>query len=213
LGQLYKLAADLEVDPAILDEYLAVGLTLSELKHTANIANQLEVAWTEIAEFRANADSWGDIKQAYNMADGITAAEILIFGVQEYKEFLRVADKETREIEQELRQEERNQQIANKLAEKYPDYTGNVMLLFNEGECEGNWGCVRKALREEEKAQAEGLSDRGLRTATQISIKYGYSEELVIAHYNGLCSEDWACTRTYFRENSLIIKKTGKPEK
>ncbi len=66
LGQLYKLAADLGVEPSAIDEYLADGLTLSELKHTANFADRMEVPWTVIAEFRASADSWGDIKQAYN---------------------------------------------------------------------------------------------------------------------------------------------------
>ncbi|MGB2956900.1 MAG: PKD domain-containing protein, partial [Anaerolineales bacterium] len=80
LGQLYKLAADLVVDPTTIDGYLADGLTLSELKHAANFADRMEVDWTVIAEFRASADSWGDIKQAYNLATdgGISAAEILI---------------------------------------------------------------------------------------------------------------------------------------
>jgi len=214
LGQLYKLAADLEVDPTTIDGYLAEGLTLSELKHTANFADRMEVDWTVIAEFRVSADSWGDIKQAYNMATGeMSAAQILIFGIQEYKKELQEAAKEGRQVELAAQREEKNKQTAEKLAEQFSPDSVYVMSLFTEGECEGNWGCVRKVLREEEKAQSEGLSDRGLRTATQISIKYGYSEELVTAHYSNLCNEDWACTRAYFRDLYMSNKVTGKPEK
>ncbi len=210
LGQLYKLAAELEVDPSAIDGYLADGLTLSELKHTANIADQLEVDWTEIAEFRASADSWGDIKQAYKMAtDEISAAEILIHGVQESRKALQEADKEEKLA---VQQEEKNKQTGEKLAEQFSAEFGDVMILLN-GECEGNWGCVRKALRNQESTMSGEPSEKDLQTALQISSKYGYSEEVVLAHYNGLCSGDWACTRTYFRENSLIVKKTGKPEK
>ena len=214
LGQLYKLAADLGVEPSAIDEYLADGLTLSELKHTANFADRMEVPWTVIAEFRASADSWGDIKQAYNMAakNEFSAAQILIFGVQEYRKDLQEAAKEERAAQQTAQQEEKNNQTGEKLAEQFSPDFGFVMSLFN-GECEGNWGCVRKALRELEKTQSEGLSERGIQTALQISSKYGYDEEVVLAHYNDPCSGDWACTRTFFRENSLIIKKTGKPEK
>ena len=212
LGQLYKLATELEVDPSVIDGYLADGLTLSELKHTVNFADRMEVDWTVIAEFRASADSWGDIKQAYKLAtDEISAAEILILGVQEYRKDLQEAAKEERAEQQAAKDEERNIKTAEKLAEQFSAEFGNVMNLLN-GECEGNWGCVRKVLREKEKAQSEGLSDRGLRTATQISIKYGYSEDLVKERYS-LCGEDWACTRAYFRVLYMSTKETGKPEK
>jgi PKD repeat protein len=213
LGQLYKLAADLEVDPAILDEYLADGLTLSELKHTANFAERMEVDWTEIAEFRASADSWGDIKQAYKLATGeISAAQILILGVQVYRKDLQEADKEEREEQQSAQNEERNIKTAEKLAERFSANSGDVMNLLN-GECEGNWGCVRKILREEESTMSGEPTDKDIQTALQISSKYGYSQGEVLDYHNDFCSGDWACTRTYFRENSLIIKETGKPEK
>jgi hypothetical protein len=212
LGQLYKLAADLEVDPSAIDEYLADGLTLSELKHTANIADQLEVDWTEIAEFRASADSWGDIKQAYSMAtDEISAAEILIFGIQEYRKDLQEADKEEREEQQAAQKEEKDKQTGEKLAEQFSVEFDDVMNLLN-GECEGDWSCVRKTLRDQEKIQSEGLSEKDLQTALQISSKYGYSEEAVIEHYNSFCSEDWACTRAHFRELYMDANVKGKPD-
>ncbi|NOQ39614.1 MAG: PKD domain-containing protein [Anaerolineales bacterium] len=213
LGQLYKLAADLEVDPTILDEYLAAGLTLSELKHTANFAARMEVDWTEIAEFRASADSWGDIKQAYNLAtDEISAAQILILGIQEYRKDLQEADKEGRAEQQAAQKAARNLETAEKLAERFSANSGDVMDLLN-GKCEGNWGCVRKALRDQESTMSGEPTDKDIQTALQIASKYGYSQGEVLDYNNDFCSGDWACTRTYFRENSLIIKETGKPNK
>jgi hypothetical protein len=210
LGQLYKLAADLVVDPTTIDGYLADGLTLSELKHAANFADRMEVDWTEVAEFRVSAESWGDIKQAYNLATkyGITAAQILIDGVQDSRKDLQEAEMEKKLADQ---QEERNTRTAEKLAEQFSAGFDDVMLLFNEGECEGNWGCVRKALRDQESTMSGEPTDKDIQTALQISIKYGYSQGVVLDYNNDECSGDWACTRKYFRENSLIVKETGKP--
>jgi len=143
LGQLYELAADLEVDPSTIDDYLADGLTLAELKHTGNIADRMEVDWIEIADARATADSWGEINQAYKLAtDDISAAEILIHGIQKYRKDLQEADqeeraekqaakqddkeddKEERADQQAAQQNDKNQQTANKLAEQYPTISG-----------------------------------------------------------------------------------------
>ncbi len=183
------------------------------MKHTANFAARMEVDWTVIAEFRASADSWGDIKQAYNMAtDEMSAADILAFGIQEHRKDLQEAAKEGRQVELAVQQEERNKQTAEKLADQFSSDPVYVMSLFTEGECEGNWGCVRKVLREEEKAQSEGLSDRGRQTALQIASKYGFTEEEVLAYHDDFCSEDWSCTRAYYRDLYMSTKETGKPE-
>ena len=213
LGQLYKLALDLETDPATLDGYLADGFTLSELKHTANFADRMEVDWTEIAEARAYADSWGDIKQAYQLAiDGISPTEILIFGIQAYKQDLREAEKETQAQEVTAKKEEQTKQTGEKLAEQFTAEIGDVMNLLN-GECEGNWGCVRKALREQAAIQSGELTDHDNQTALQIATKYGRSEQEVVDYYNNFCSGDWACTRAYFRDQYMSTKETGKPTK
>ena len=225
LGQFYKLAADLKLaaDPQadlgvleILDDYLAKGMTISELKQTSKFADRMEVDWTEIANARVEADSWGDIGQAYRLAtDDLSAAEILIQGVQEYKKSLRDEGKIEQEQKVATQQEEQTKKTAERLAEQFTAKFGDVMDLFNEGgKCEGDWGCVRKALRDQEQAMSEGLSERDYQTAQQIISKYGYPEEEVLAQYE-VCKEDWACTRSYFREMymSLNPKEHGKPEK
>jgi len=220
LGQFYKLAADLEADLEILDNYLADGLTLSELKHTSKFADRMEVGWTEVADARSEVDSWGDLGKAYRLeTDEISAAEILILGVQEYKESLREEDKVARES---LREEDKaareekqtslTEETAKKLAEQFTAEFGDVMNLFN-GKCEGNWGCVRKALRDQKQEMSEGYSDKDQQTAQQIAFKYGVSEEEVKAYHKDHCGENWACTRSYFREQSMSTKETGKPNK
>lgn len=187
LGQLYKLAQDLEVDPSTIDGYLAGGLTLAELKHMANYADRM----------------------------GVDLTEIVNTGVKEYKEGLREDKKIEKEEKQANQNEEKNKNnTGEKLAEQFSAEFGDVMNLFN-GKCEGDWACVRKALRKQEQTQtqSEGLSDHNLQTASQISSKYGVSEEEVTTYYLGPCSEDWACTRTHFRVEYMNTKETGKPEK
>ena len=213
LGQFYKLAADLEADVEVLDGYLADGLTLAELKHTSKFADRMEVEWTEVADGRSMADNWGDLKQAYTLAsDEITAAEILIMGVPAYKDLLREEDKTAREDKKEAQTEEKTQQTAEKLADQFSAEFGVVMSLLN-GECEGEWACVRKALRDQDREMSEGFSEKDIQTAQQIAFKYGFTEEEVLAYHKDYCGEDWVCTRAYFREMDMSTKSTGKPEK
>ena len=220
LGQFYKLAADLEADVEDLDGYLADGLTLSELKHTSKFAERMEVDWTEVADARRELDSWGELGQAYRLeTDEISAAKILILGVQEYKESLREDDKAARELlreedkaAREEKQTSQTEETAEMLAEQFTAEFGDVMILLN-GECEGDWACVRKALRDQEQEMSEGSSEKDIQTAQQIAFKYGYSEAEVLAYHKDSCGENWACTRSYFREQSMSTKEIGKPKK
>ena len=213
LGQFYKLAADLETDVEILDGYLADGLTLAELKHTSKFADRMEADWTEVADARSEADSWGDINQAYNLAtDEISAAEILIIGVKDYRESLRDDVKAAREDKNAAHTEEKTQKTAERLAEQYSAESGDVLNLLN-GECEGEWSCVRSTLRDQEREMSEGFSEKDIQTAQQIGSKYGFTEEEVLAYHKESCGEDWVCTRSYFREQYMNTKETGKPNK
>ena len=210
LGQFYKLAADLEVDPALLDVYLAGEFTLSHLKHTAKVADRMKVDWTEIADAGGVQDYMKDLREA----DQEERAEQQAIQQEERAE-QQATQQEERAEQQAAQQDDKNQQTANKLAEQYQDYPGDMMSLFN-GECEEDWGCVRKTLREQEQAttQAEGvLPERDLQTAQQIASKYGYPQEEVLEYHNTSCGGDWACTRAYFRELSASTKETGKPDK
>jgi PKD repeat protein len=215
LTQFYKLAAELEADTETLDTYLADGMTLAELKHSANFADRMEVEWTEIADARVAADNWGALNQAYNLAtDEISAVEILALGVQEYRKSL-VEEKKAaaaQEEKQAQKEEQKTQQNVEKLAEQYSAEHSDVMNLLN-GECEGDWACVRKALREQSRTDSEGLSEKDNQTALQIASKYGYSEGEVLDYYQNECGMDWSCTRTHFRNLFMENRETGKPNK
>ena len=103
-------------------------------------------------------------------------------------------------------------QVAEKLAEQYSAEFGVILNLLN-GECEGEWACVRKTLRDQEREMAAGYTEKDIQTALQISSKYGFTQEEVLAYHQDYCGSDWACTRSYFREQSMNTKETGKPEK
>ena len=213
LGQLYKLAVDLEADLEVLDAYLADGLTLAELKHTSKIADRSEADWTEVADARSLAESWGDINQAYRLAtEDVSAAEILILGVQDYKKSLHEEDKVARDTKNEAQTEEKTHQTAEKLAEQFSAEFGDVINLLN-GECEGEWACVRKSLRDQEQEMAEGFTEKDIQTAQQIAFKYGFTEEEVLDYHKDYCGENWSCTRSYFREQYMSTRETGKPKK
>ena len=218
LGQFYKLANELGADPTELDFYLTPdGLTLSELKHAARFADRMGVpSWKEIADARNSADSWswGDLKQAYSLAtDEVSVTQILIMGIQEYKESLRVDAKEEREEIQATQQEEKNQQTAARLDEQYPDLKGEAMTLFTNGDCEGNWACVRKALRKQVQTLSAGYTDKDYQIALQLEAKYSLDDGVVLTHHTTACEEDWTCTRAHFRELYMEEKGKGKPDK
>jgi hypothetical protein len=191
LGQFYKLAQELDEDPSVLDTYLEGGHSLADLRQSVKFAERMDVEWTEIAEAYDTAGSWGELNQAYRLADDEhSAEEILAMGIQEFRSM------------------DRDKASAQKLAEQFEMELGDVMALFN-GECEGNWGCVRKALREQ--PQAQGASDKENRTAQQIAAKYSVSESEVMSIFNSTCAGDWACTRAHFRD--LARPNKGKPGK
>jgi PKD repeat protein len=193
LSQFYGLVAELGADYETLDEYLADGMTLPELKHSANFAERMGADWTEIADFRSlYGDNWGELKQAYSLAtEEDSAAEILAIGVQEYSK----GDKSDEQV----------QRTAAKLADQYSAELDYVMTLF-EGTCEGNWACVRSTLRDHPQENSSELPKKDSQTSLQISTKYGYTQAEVLAYYQNSCDSNWACTRAYYKNLSKNTK-------
>lgn len=208
LNQFYSLVSNLEVDPAILDGYMADGMTLPELRHAASFADRVGADWAEIVDAKSFDHSWGEIGQAYRLADeDVSAADILAMGVQEYRAQEREDARTEREAGRAAREEERSQRTAERIAEQFEiEDVDEVMALF--AECEGSWGCVRKALREEDRADAS--SARNERTAAQIASKYGVSEAEVMNYFEFSCGQDWNCVRAYYRNLSQADRGKGR---
>jgi hypothetical protein len=212
LGQFYKLAAEMDVDPTMLDQYLADGMSLSELSHAAKMSERLDVGWEEVIAAKGSDHSWGDIGQAYKLADdGTSAAEILDMGVQEFRAEQRDVDKLAREAERTAREDARtaarkeglDEKTADRLSKQY-EFTGDMDALL--AECEGNWGCVRKKLKDMDQTQVEGVSDKNTRTAERLFAQYGVDINTIWAKFNGACNGDWNCVRAELRGDNTHKK-------
>ncbi|MFV9675231.1 MAG: hypothetical protein ACNYZI_07615, partial [Anaerolineales bacterium] len=151
--------------------------------------------------------SWGDIGQAYKLADdGISAAEILDMGVQEFRAEQRDEEKLAREEERTAREDARtaarkeglDEKTAARFSEQYGYTLGEINTFFDE--CDGSWNCVRKELKKQDQAQVEGTSDKDKRTAEHLSAQYGVPFDTVWAKFSGgECSGDWNCVRAELR--------------
>ncbi len=214
LGHFYKMVSNLEVDPTVLDGYLTEGMTLPELRHAANFSERVGAELSEIVDAKSFDHSWGEIGQAYRLADEDTSAgDILGMGVQEYRALQREDARTDREDvrterkgERAAREEERDQRTAERIAEQFEIEDVEVMELYDE--CNGSWGCVRKALRDKDRADA--ASERDERTAAQIASKYGFSETELLNHFEDSCGQDWNCVRTYYRNLTLGNRGKGR---
>jgi PKD repeat protein len=191
VGQFFKLAQDLEMDPAALDEFLGDGMSLAELRQSAKMAERTGSDLESIIEAKSLDHSWGEISRAYRMAgEGISAEDILAFGVKEYREQLR-------EEEHAIRKQGMDQKTADRLMDQY-QFTGDINALYEE--CEGSWSCVRKALREQSQTQSAGNSDKDQRTAERLFAQYGVDMDTIWLKFNGICGGNWNCVRAELRE-------------
>ena len=141
VGQLYRTAEDLDIDPEVLDGYLETGASLAELRHGARLAEQAGTDWASVVATHGAGYSWGQIGQAYRLAgaEGDVAA-ILETGTQEFRS-------QQREQEQEQRQAEVTTQTATRLAERYGVSAEEVMRVYNDV-CGADWSCVRTHFQE-----------------------------------------------------------------
>jgi hypothetical protein len=146
IKRFYRVADELGVDPAALDEYLANGVELSDISRAAKMTKSSAAGWEELlAHFQAG-HSWSDIRQAYRLGDEtLTAAEILDIGIKEFRRSKRTTARVEREEAQDTR-------TALQIAQKYASSEDAVMAVY-EGTCAYNWNCVRAHFRQLNQAQ------------------------------------------------------------
>ncbi|TET81981.1 MAG: PKD domain-containing protein, partial [Anaerolineales bacterium] len=195
MGQFYRLAQEMDLTPEILDSYLELGISMSELKHAAKLAAQTDGDWATLAAAHAAGNSWGEIGQAYRLADEDTeATEILEIGIQEFRRQQREEVREESETERDLR-------TAVRLAEQYDVNETEVMDVFNN-HCDADWSCVRSHFREQARGNDQTEQDQHQRTSARLASQYGVSEEDVMGLFNGECQGDWNCVRSYLRDQA-----------
>lgn len=139
LKQLYGAAEDLEVDPAVLDELLALGLSMADIRHADRLADRLGADWLTLATEHAAGASWGEILDPSGKhPEAPEAQEQAQERNQEQHQ-----EQENRQLEV---QAEHRQRTAERLAEKYDVPVGTILSLL-DGACQGDWGCVMAQFR------------------------------------------------------------------
>ena len=142
LGQLYRTAQDLGVEPNALDQYLTDGASLAELNHASRLASRTGSDWQLVLEAHASGQSWGEINQAERSANSDDTPNS------------KRGPKDDREKPRGEAQEEgettRDQKMAARLAKQFGVSESEVWALLS-GTCAGDWGCVRSTLRQGSK--------------------------------------------------------------
>ena len=192
LLRFYRTAEDLGIDSATLDAYLDAGLELSDVSHAGQVASRFGVGLDEIVEAEAAGYSWGEINQAYRLADDETSAEeILATGTQAFRQ-------EQRETNQDEHAAGQDAHMAEQLAARYGMSVEEIDALA--AECGGDWDCVREQLRTQETTSPAATQDDD--TAQRLARQYGVGEDQVWSIYNGACGGDWSCVRKTLQEGS-----------
>ena len=177
LGQFYKLAQDLEIDPTELDGYLTDGASLTEVRHASKLSDRTGTELDVILAVHNGGSGWGEISKAQRLADeGIDVASILAIGVNEYRKQLREEGRLELLTERDERMTDREERIANQFSEKYGASPEEVMDVY-KGECEWKWSCVRAVLRN--RAAENASSDGDNRTLVKIANQYGVKPAVV----------------------------------
>jgi hypothetical protein len=151
LKQLYGTAEDLQVDPAELDDLLALGLSLADIRHADRLADRLGMDWIIIATKHSAGASWGEIiDPSGKQQDGAETQ----------------SQEQNQERNQEQNQEQENRQLeaqadehrlrtAERLAEKYDVPVGTILSTL-DGACQGDWGCVMAQFGEAARPEKGG---------------------------------------------------------
>ncbi len=138
LGQIYRTASELGIDPAVVSGYQEMGVRAVELQQAARVAERLGADWASVLEAHAAGESWGSIRKGeVEEAPGPGNSQ----GNGQAQD--NGQEPKKNEIQNEV-----NLRLAEQLAAKYGLTIEAVQAMF-EGTCGGDWGCVRATLREQ----------------------------------------------------------------
>jgi PKD repeat protein len=146
LGQIYRAAAELGVDPAVIAGYQEMGVRAAELEQAARVAEKLGTDWASVLEAHAAGESWGSIRKG---EAGTEAGQGNGQGNGQ-GEGSQPDEPKRNEIQNEV-----NVRVAAQLAAKYGLSVEQVQATYT-GTCGGDWGCVRTTLREQVGEHGKG---------------------------------------------------------
>jgi PKD repeat protein len=146
LGQIYRAAQELGVDPAVIAGYEELGIRAAELEQAARVAERLGTDWAAVLEVHAGGESWGSIRkgdESATQSQGNGQGNGQGQGSQPDKP-------KGNQI-----QEQVNVRVAEQLAAKYGVSVEQVQAMY-AGTCSQDWGCVRTTLREQYSQHGKG---------------------------------------------------------
>ena len=140
LGQIYRTASELGIDPAVVTGYQDMGVRAVELQQAARVAERLGADWASVLEAHAAGESWGSIRKGeVEGAPGPGNSQ----GQGNGQGQDNGQEPKKNEIQNEV-----NLRLAEQLAAKYGLTIEAVQAMY--GTCGGDWGCVRTTLREQD---------------------------------------------------------------
>ncbi|MBM3121042.1 MAG: PKD domain-containing protein [Chloroflexi bacterium] len=137
LGQIYRTAGELGIDPAVVAGYQEMGVRAVELQQAARVAERLGADWASVLEAHAAGESWGSIRRG-------EAEEAPGPGNSQGQGNGQGQDNGQEPKKNEI-QNEVNLRLAEQLAARYGLTIEAVQAMY--GTCGGDWGCVRTTLR------------------------------------------------------------------
>lgn len=146
LGQIYRAAQELGVDPVVVAGYEDMGVRAVELEQAARVAERLGTDWTAVLEAHAAGESWGSIRKGDESA---TQSQGNGQGNGQGQ------GSQPDEPKGNQIQEQVNVRVAEQLAAKY-GLTAEQVLSIYTGTCGQDWGCVRTTLREQHSEHGKG---------------------------------------------------------
>jgi len=146
LGQLYRAAAELGVDPAVVAGYREMGVRPVELEQAARVAERLGTDWASVLEAHAAGESWGAIRKGDSGAES---------GQGNGQGNGQGGGQQPDEPKRNEIQNEVNARVAAQLAAKYGLTAEQVLSTFT-GACSEDWACVRTTLREQNSVHGTG---------------------------------------------------------
>jgi hypothetical protein len=198
VNQFYRLSEDLNLEPSALDQYLNDGMSLAQIRSAFRLAERFGTDLTSTASAFKAGHSWGEIEQAYHLANpDMTAQQILDMGVKSFRQG-------EHQAEGQARQQEQNKRAAQHLAQRYGETTESILAMLQA--CQTDWGCVREQLRAHAGDNAQFSRDE--KTAERLAAQYGVTADEVWSTYTGVCGGDWNCVRDHFR--SMAGPSNGK---
>lgn len=144
LGQIYRAAENLGVDPAVVIGYEEMGVRAAELEQAARVAERLGTGWASVLEAHEAGESWGSIRKG---DEGTAQGQGNGQGNGQGQD----AGPKGSEIQDEV-----NLRVAKQLAAKYGLTVEQVLSIFNSTTCGQDWSCVRTALREQAGEHGRG---------------------------------------------------------